>query len=318
MEVNKNISIYYENIRLKNEEELENRKKEIYRKIPQIKKIDDYIKDLAIKSCKNLYKNPSSNLVMDVTREIMDLKKEKERILISCGFDKDYMSIKYNCLYCKDTGFLEDGSKCSCLKKLVIDNLYKTSNLNHTLKKENFIHFDENIFSDKVYEKEGMSPRENIKKIKEISKKFIDSFKEDNDFNLLFYGPTGQGKTFMINCIAKELLDRNFSVIYLTAYEIVELLENKRFKKVDDKKYDLLFESNLLIVDDLGIELVSSFTNSEIFNIINTRLIRGKKTVISTNLSPKELSEIYTDRVFSRVFQKFMPLKFFGEDLRWQ
>ena len=318
MEVNRKISLHYENIRRKNEEILKNRKKEIYRNIPQIAEIDKYINQLGLKSCKSLFLKPSSSLVMVVTREISDLKKEKERLLTENGYDINYLSMPYNCEYCKDSGLLEDGSKCYCLNKLIIDKLYKTSNLDHTLKKENFLHFDTNIFSDKIDEKEGISPKENILKIREISKRFIETFKEDNDFNLLFYGPTGQGKTFTINCIAKELLDRNISVIYLTAYEIVELLENKRFKKIDDDRYDYLFEAQLLIVDDLGIELVSSFTNSEIFNIINTRLIRGKKTVISTNLSPKELSETYTDRVFSRVFQKFMPLKFFGEDLRWQ
>lgn len=82
--------------------------------------------------------------------------------------------------------------------------------------------------------------------------------------------------------------------------------------------YELLFKTDLLIVDDLGTEVANTFTNAEIFNIINTRLIEGKKTIISTNLTPKEISDIYTDRVFSRILEKFIPLKFYGPDLRWE
>ena len=115
-----------------------------------------------------------------------------------------------------------------------------------------------------------------------------------------------------------ELINKDAIVIYQTAYEILKTIEDRKFKNIDDDRYNLYFDADLLIVDDLGIEFVNSFTTSEIFNIINTRLLRGKKTLISTNLSPKELSETYTDRVFSRVFQKFVPIRFFGPDLRWQ
>ncbi len=186
------------------------------------------------------------------------------------------------------------------------------------LDKENFDKFDLNVFSEKVYEKFNMSPRENMKSILALSKNFIKTFDEKNDLNLLLWGPTGQGKTFLLNCIAAELINKDALVIYQTAYEILKTIEDRKFKNIYDDKYNLYFESDLLIVDDLGIEFVNSFTTSEIFNIINTRLLRGKKTLISTNLSPKELSETYTDRVFSRVFQKFVPIRFFGPDLRWQ
>ncbi|WP_308533853.1 ATP-binding protein [uncultured Peptoniphilus sp.] len=318
MELGQEISLHYENIRLKNMDLLSQRKNEIYRKIPDIKNLDAFISELALKSCREIFAKPDSSLVLEATQEISELKDQKRKILKAKGYPENYLDMPYDCHICKDTGFLEDGSKCSCLKKLTIDKLYKNSNLSHVLLRENFSTFNINLFSDEINEREGLSPRANIKKITDLSKNFIITFKEDNDFNLLFYGPTGQGKTFMINCIAKELMDRNVSVIYLTAYEMIEVLENKKFKKIENLEYSLLFDSELLIVDDLGIELITTFTNSEIFNIINTRLIRGKKTIISTNLSPKELSKTYTDRVFSRVFQKFTPLKFFGEDLRWQ
>lgn len=163
-----------------------------------------------------------------------------------------------------------------------------------------------------------MSPKENMKLILDASREFIKTFEEKNDFNLLFYGATGQGKTFMINCIAKELLNRNISVVYQTAFTICEVIEDYKFRRnsTNDIKYKQLFDAELLIIDDLGIEMATTVTNSGIFNIINKRIISGKKTIISTNLEPEELTNIYTDRVTSRVFQRFYQLKFFGEDLR--
>lgn len=319
MELNREISKHYEDLRLKNEDINRDRLKEIYMKIPEIKAIDSIIYSLGIKSAKDQVVNPNSDALIEVMEEINNLKIEKENILLKNGYPKNYLEPIYYCNDCKDTGFTEDG-RCHCLNYLITDKLYQASNLSYTLEKENFNTFNINIFSTVVDEKEDMSPRENISEILNAARYFINNFDEKNDHNLLFYGATGQGKTFMLNSIAKELMDMNKSVIYQTAYEMVELLEKKRFQKDDlsNKKYALLFEADLLLVDDLGIEVVNSFTNSEIFNIINTRLLRGKKTIISTNLSPKELSNTYTDRVFSRVFQKFDPYKFFGEDLRWQ
>lgn len=319
MELQAKISKYYDDINRKNKILEEKRREEIYEKIPEIKEIDALIRSIALKASMEQIKNPSEEKSIEHSEEIYNLKMEKVKLLEKNGYPKDYLEEIYNCEICKDTGFTEDGKKCRCLKKQIVEELYDMSSIAYVLNKENFDTFDLNVFSDKTYEKFEISPKENMARILKIAKKYIETFDKDNDLNLLFWGPTGQGKTFLLNCIAKELIDRDKIVIYQTAYEIVKTLEDRKFRnKGDEEKYNLYFESDLLIVDDLGIELVTSFTNSEIFNIINTRLLRGKKTLISTNLSPKELSNTYTDRVFSRVFQKFVPIRFFGEDLRWQ
>ena len=136
----------------------------------------------------------------------------------------------------------------------------------------------------------------------------------------MFYGETGLGKTFLTNCIAKALLDRGKIVIYQTSFKLLEILEDLRFNNdtKDRTKYNLLFEADLLIIDDLGTEMTNTFTNSEIFNIINSRLLSNKKTIVSTNLSPKEMMDRYDDRIFSRLFSKFTVLHFYGKDLRWE
>ena len=126
----------------------------------------------------------------------------------------------------------------------------------------------------------------------------------------------------MCNCIAKALLDKNKIVIYQTAFKILETIEDHRFRRgesqFNNEDYNLLFDADLLIIDDLGTEVTNTFTNAETFNIVNTRIIKGKKTIISTNLTPKQITETYSDRIFSRVYEKFIPLKFYGPDLRWE
>ena len=318
MELTAKISNYYEELRRKNSVVHEKRLEEIYKKIPEVRQIDGLIRDIALRASMDQIANPDADKSLEASEKIYNLKLQKMDYLEKNGYPRDYLEEIYTCKDCHDTGINEDDEKCHCLKKLIVSELYDMSSISYMLDKENFDKFDLNVFSEKVYEKYEMSPRENMRNILAISKKYIRDFKEENDLNLLLWGPTGQGKTFLLNCIAAELIKSDVIVIYQTAYEILKTIEDRKFKNIEDDKYNLYFEADLLIVDDLGIEFVNSFTASEIFNIINTRLLRGKKTLISTNLSPKELSETYTDRVFSRVFQKFVPIKFFGPDLRWQ
>ncbi|MEQ3346403.1 ATP-binding protein [Peptoniphilus senegalensis] len=318
MELTAKISNYYENLRRKNTDIHEKRVEEINKAIPEIREIDGLIRDIALRAAIEQIKNPNQDKSFGESEKIYKLKLKKMDFLEKKGYPRDYLEEIYTCKDCHDTGINEDNEKCHCLKRLIVSELYDMSSISYMLDKENFDKFDLNVFSEKVYEKFNMSPRENMKSILALSKNFIKTFDEKNDLNLLLWGPTGQGKTFLLNCIAAELINKDALVIYQTAYEILKTIEDRKFKNIYDDKYNLYFESDLLIVDDLGIEFVNSFTTSEIFNIINTRLLRGKKTLISTNLSPKELSETYTDRVFSRVFQKFVPIRFFGPDLRWQ
>lgn len=318
MELTAKISNYYENLRRKNADIHEKRAEEINKIIPEIREIDDLIREIALHAAIEQIKNPNQDKSFEESEKIYKLKLKKMDFLEKKGYPRDYLEEIYTCKDCHDTGINEDNEKCHCLKRLIVSELYDMSSISYMLDKENFDKFDLNVFSEKVYEKFNMSPRENMKSILALSKNFIKTFDDKNDLNLLLWGPTGQGKTFLLNCIAAELINKDALVIYQTAYEILKTIEDRKFKNMDDDKYNLYFESDLLIVDDLGIEFVNSFTTSEIFNIINTRLLRGKKTLISTNLSPKELSETYTDRVFSRVFQKFVPIRFFGPDLRWQ
>ena len=314
----------YEKRRDKNIRDLQRRQNEVYKKLPKVEQLDDEIKKVGIKMAREVLFNPDKGeeITLKAKETIEALKMEKAFLLTEGNISADYLDLTYDCLNCKDTGYLDDGQRCSCMKQMLINRAYKMSNLESVLDKENFKTFDIKVFSNDPFEGEKLSPRENMMEILSYAEGFIGNFRENNGENLLFYGTTGLGKTFLCNCIAKALLDKNKIVIYQTAFTILDILEKRRFRKdisdITEYDYSLLFDGDLLIIDDLGTEVSNTFTNAEIFNIVNTRLLAGKKTIISTNLTPNEISEIYTDRVFSRILDKFIPLKFYGKDLRWE
>lgn len=320
----KQTTLKYEKKRDRNERDRRRRTEEVYKKIPAIKGLDEEMRKTGLEMSKAIIANPDNYevTIKEAKERIEKLKMEKAYLLTESNIELDYMDLKYECSKCEDTGYIDGINRCNCLKQELVSQAYMMSNLEHVLEKENFKNFNINIFKDKPFEDEVMTPRENMLDILGISEAFINDFDSPNGDNLLFYGTTGLGKTFLCNCIAKALLDKNKIVIYQTAFTILDILEERRFGKGDKElsnyQYELLFDADLLIIDDLGTEVSNTFTNAEIFNIVNTRLLRSKKTIISTNLTPKEISDIYTDRVFSRIFDKFNPLKFYGNDLRWE
>lgn len=299
----------------------EDRLREIYSKIPRVEEIDDELQKTGITISKTLIRgvdNPQE--IVDRLKQKLDLlKKERAFLLTENNIPLQYLDYHYNCTGCNDTGFVSNGQKCKCFKQQLIIKAYNMSNLSNVLAKENFQSFNLDIFSDEAFDNQSLTPRQNMMNILNVCEGFVFNFDVNKDDNLLFYGETGTGKTFLTNCIAKALLDRGKIVIYQTAFRLLEILEEIRFRNSSDKeKYKLIFDADLLIIDDLGTEMTNSFTNSELFNIINSRLLSDKKTIISTNLSPKEIMDRYDDRIFSRLFSKFTVLHFWGKDLRWE
>ena len=136
--------------------------------------------------------------------------------------------------------------------------------------------------------------------------------------NIFFYGNTGVGKTFLSNCIAKELLDAGYSVIYFTAFQLFDILSKGVFEKDADAiaAHQNIFDCDLLIIDDLGTELSNSFTTSQLFLCVNERILRQKSTIISTNLNLEQIAEIYSERTLSRISSNYSFIKLFGDDIR--
>lgn len=318
------ILLEYEKRRDRAEKELEYRQDEVYKIIPRLKEIDDEIAKVGIKLSRAILQNPSNYEVevAKIREHTEKLKQEKAVLLTENNIPLSFLEINYTCNLCKDTGFVSSGMKCKCFKQRLIDKAYDMSNISHSLENENFQTFNIEVFSDDKFEDEELTPKENMVNISSVAESFVINFDKNNGENLLFYGTTGLGKTFLCNCIAKALLDKGKIVVYQTAFKILEILEEYKFNRDKSpeirESYNLLFNCDLLIMDDLGTELTNTFTNVELFNIINTRLIANKKTIVSTNNSPLEIAEKYSDRIYSRIFGEFTILKFYGPDLRWE
>jgi DNA replication protein DnaC len=319
-----NIMTEYNKMRLKAAHDADLRKEKLYAAFPELEEAEKQMQLLSIKLSK-LYLSNSANLneqCLSLKSEIEQIKNKRIEIYKKNNIPNDYLKIQYECSKCNDTGYLQDGKKCSCLNRQIINNLYSMSNMEYMLNKENFDSFDINIFSNDAYKNEKLTPRQNMYYILEISEDFCSNF-YDTNMNLLLYGSTGLGKTFMCNCIASALLRKEISVLYQTAFSLFEIIETHKFNKQNEPEenkinYNMIFECDLLIIDDLGTEVGNSFTNAELFNIINERLITNKKVIISTNLSLEQLRDTYSERITSRVFNNFVPLKFYGEDLRYK
>ncbi|WZL73090.1 ATP-binding protein [Clostridiaceae bacterium 35-E11] len=320
----KEILLEYEKTRDRAQKELEHRKNKVYDTIPQLQSIDDEIHHMGVLIAKAVLNNPENyeKVLSDIHQKMEQLKQEKAILLTENNIPIHYLELQYQCSICKDTGFLDNGNKCSCFKQKLINRAYTMSNMAQVLEKENFHFFNIDLFSDAAFEDKVLTPRQNMMHILNICEGFVINFDRDTSENLLFYGTTGLGKTFLCNCIAKSLLDKGKIVVYQTAFKILEILEEYKFGKTKtpeiEASYQLLFDCDLLIIDDLGTELTNTFTNTEIFNILNTRLIQNKKMLISTNLSPIDIANTYSDRVFSRIFGAFTKLEFYGKDLRWE
>lgn len=311
------------------EKQAETRKQDLYKKEPVLQEIEDKLTFLAISTTKSLIQHNDVSLIQNLQEQIDDLKKQKEAILKKLKIENSYLLPKYECQLCKDTGYIMNNdyasSMCSCLKQKIFDIEYNKSNISN-LKSQTFDAFSDLLYSDEINESKyhaKISPRKNIRKIKDLCVNFIENFDDPNEKNLLFTGNTGLGKTFLSSCIANELLKQRKNVLYQTAPVMLDTIIDYRFGKsnADKNIYDNLLNVDLLIIDDLGTECMNQMKFTELFNIINTRLLNGNhvmKTIISTNLSLKNLYDTYDERIVSRIVGNYNICYFFGDDIRFQ
>lgn len=306
----------YDARQLANQHILEQRIRNAYLKVPRLRDIDDAIATCSVAQAKKMLDGDSKAL--EALRERLNAyRTEKADLLARYDFPLDYFEPVYTCKDCKDTGFI-NGKRCHCFQQAAINLVYTQSNLKDILIRENFSTFSFDYYSDKdINPATGLSSLATAKNAVAVCHDFIDQF--DTSFsNLYFYGDTGIGKTFLSNCVAKDLMDRGHSVIYFTAFQLFDILSKGVFDKDSDAiaAHQNLFTCDLLIIDDLGTELPNSFTTSQLFLCINERILRKKSTIISTNLGMNQLADIYSERVLSRISSNYTLLKLFGSDIR--
>lgn len=306
----------YEQKQRNNRDLLDKRRQTVYNQIPELENLHNSLSLLGVKQARKLL-NGDEHALQELKEERKKLTDRKAMLLTSAGYPADYLEPIYDCADCRDTGYIGN-QKCHCFQKAIIDLLYTQSNLKNVLAKENFGTFSFAYYSENhVDSVTGRSSLETMQNAHRTALEFVDTF-SDEFRNLFLYGDTGVGKTFLSNCIAKELIDRAFSVIYFTAYDFFDTLAKSKFEKDDTAEMmsEHIFDCDLLIIDDLGTELPNSFTVSQLFLCLNERLLRRKSTVISTNLSLESIVDIYSERTFSRITSNYTMLKLTGDDIR--
>lgn len=308
----------YEEIQSIEKNNLKDRVKEIKNKFPEIMDIDDEIKKLSVRLPLLILKSTTTEKdVQELKDKIIDLRAKKMEALVARGYTPDYLMLHYRCKKCNDTGYIGT-VRCECFKEKLIKLYYKDSALENIITKYNFKDFDLSLFPNKTnpnYPTQRFTPYENMQRIYDfITSQYIPNFNKA-DVNLLFFGLAGTGKTFLSYCIAKELLDRGYLVVYKTADELIRMLADIRFNK-NKSLEDFIINCDLLIIDDLGSEQSTDFTKTEFFNLLNKKLLLGKKMLISTNLESNDLDTHYDRRISSRLLGNFKLMMFYTDDLR--
>lgn len=303
---------------IENHHKLEERRKEIYARLPVVKQLEAEIAERSVACAKKLLEGDKG--VLDRLKEdLRDLREQKALIIRAAGYPDDYLELHYRCPDCRDTG-LVDGRKCHCFLQAQMKLLHAQSNLEDVLERENFKALSYEYYDDtEILPQLGITNAAYMRRVVAGCKEFVRDFDKKHD-NLLFTGSTGVGKTFLTNCIARELMDDFHSVIYLTASDLFDVFSRNKFDydNAEDMKdmYRFILDCDLLIIDDLGTELNNSFTSSQLFYCINERMNMSRSTIISTNLTLARLRDSYTDRVTSRIMSGYRIIPLYGGDIR--
>lgn len=241
---------------------------------------------------------------------------KRKALLRKEGFPEDYLDTKYTCPICKDTG-THDSRYCTCYmnltREIALEQLSKTAPVSsHT-----FENFSLRYYPDVPDKTLGINQKEHMQNIFEFCKAYAEDFSTKNR-SIIMTGATGLGKTHLSLAIAAKAVSRGYFVIYDSAQNMMDKLEREHFSKysTEESIRDDVLGCDLLVLDDLGCEFSTQFTTAEIYNIVNTRILRGLPTIISTNLSLSALEEKYTQRVTSRIIGNYYNLTFCGRDVR--
>ncbi len=293
----------------------------IHSEIPEIELIDKELAGtgLALYHCA-INGEDIEKMVDGMKQKNAALRKMRAQLLMSHGYSEDFTKVNYECPICSDTGY--DGLHyCECFRRAMIKEAYLSSGLGGMLSGQGFDNFSLGFYSDEK-DGSGRSERDTMKTILSAAKKYAENFgneKSGECKNLIFFGGTGLGKTHISTSIAKCVIDKGYSVVYDTASNILSAFESEKFSrnKGDESLTEKYLECDLLIIDDLGAEFQSQFTQSALFTLLNTRICAGRAMIISTNLNDGNLlAKTYSERITSRLIGEFRAFRFVGSDVR--
>lgn len=304
-------------MRINSWEELEKRKKLFFKRFPEASDIEKKLALTAIDSARAVLGGSDTKKELELLRErSVLLRKRLSEILKSVDLPEDYLEVKHNCEKCRDEGFI-DGAMCGCMRDMMKKESYSKLNRMSPLELSSFETFSLDYYPENS-ESGQQSPKERMKLVFNFCKKYSDNFSKSSP-NLIMMGNTGLGKTHLSLAIASEAINKGYGVIYVSAPNMVTKLEKEKFQNYgrDSEESERHFiDCDLLIIDDLGTEYSNAFSNSAVYNIINSRIMMAKPTIVSTNLTMKELEKNYSPRMVSRIIGNNIRLEFLGFDIR--
>lgn len=288
----------------------EKRQKELAEKVEGVAELDAALADTArrIMGAAMEGRKGLDERIAKIRRETEDMRRARGDLLKAHGYPADYSDVKYECELCGDTGFV-DGKMCSCFRRALNLRGYESAGVARLVATQSFDSFSLD------YYKNDAAALAQMKHNFDTAYEFAQNFVPRKSGSLLFLGGTGLGKTHLSSAIAKAVIDCGCDVMYDAATHIFSAFEAAKFKDATND-IDRYLTVELLIVDDLGAEFGGAFSNACLYDIVNTRLIRGLSTVISTNLGAAELTARYGERIASRLFGEYTPLVFSGVDVR--
>lgn len=304
----------------RNRAEVEKRRRirMIYKKYPKIEEIESEFSRLGIENLKRVSAQPdkAAEYNAELRQQFDELKKMRSELLKDYGVEENYKEPKYECKICSDTGYRPNGKRCFCFEQAIIDEAFGSEEHMELLKKEKFKSFQLDYYPD---EKDNeKNPREAAMNAANRAKKLCENFNKETK-GLIFIGNPGLGKSFISNCIEGSLRRKKKTVLSVRAVKLFRLMEDYRFgREEDEEKLYYIYNADLLIIDDLGTESDNQMNSSFLDEIMNERIHRGKKTVISTNYNLEELQKKYSTRFISRLAEHFIISVLYGEDIRYQ
>jgi len=289
--------------RKSNIDETSRRRNAAYSRLPRLAQIERELMDAgaALARCILAHNNDFAH----IKERVATLQAERDNLLTQNGYPLNHLDEIFSCELCRDTGFIAS-ERCKCLARLVAEQTMANSNLTKLMQSQTFENFDRSLFS-------------NAEPVVSIAQNFADNFVQ-NASNLFIFGNVGSGKTYLSSCIANRAANSGKSLYYQSAYRIFDLVQQIKFQEKDNRelkdKLNFIYNVDLLIIDDLGTEFVTTLSTSSFFDILDSRLLDGKSTIINTNLNPNEIGKMYSERVASRIVGNYEIIHLDNGDLR--
>ena len=310
----------FEEDRQRRQTQYQERRERIYARQPRLREIDSQLRSTMSRIITSALRHGTDprSAVAVLRDENLSLQTEKRELLKKMGLPEDALEETPACALCGDTGY-RGGQMCRCLRAYYAREQQKELSRMLDLGSQSFDTFSTDWYPDRYDRDIGVTVREHMETVYDICGDFAHQFGR-RPANLLLFGAPGLGKTHLSAAIAREVSEKGYSVVYDTAGHVFGQFEQQKFAREEeaDDHVERVLNCDLLILDDLGSEMTTAFVQSALYQIVNTRLMERRSTIISTNLTPEGISQRYSPQIASRIEGEYTLLPFVGRDIRRQ